>query len=358
VPTPDTRVRSRSLRFHGPGDVRLGEGFERALAPDEVRLRPLAVGVCGTDTHIVAGSFPAEPGVVLGHEVCGRVVEVGAGVDEANAPRVGDLVTVEPHRYCTACTWCRAGQEHLCTGKRGYGVRLDGGMAESMVVPARIAYVLPPDTVPWVGALCEPVACCVHAVDRLGVVAGEALLVLGSGPAGAVLVALGRLLGATPIVAADTREGRRDLALRMGADVAIDPRDPDQVRQARDLTGGEGYPAVVDAVGSSAVLEQAITLARRGGRVLEFGVASPDDVAAVRPHDLFSRELTLLGSVINPWTHQRAVALLPRLGLDRLSTAFFGLHEFDEALAAQRRGDVDKVFAAPAGAAAAREPDR
>lgn len=354
MPTPDIRVRTRSLRFHGPGDVRLGEAPERALAPDEVRLRPLAVGVCGTDAHIVAGSFPAEPGVVLGHEVCGRVVEVGAEVGGTTAPRVGDLVTVEPHRYCTACTWCRAGQEHLCSGKRGYGVRLDGGMAESMVVPARIAFVLPPDTVPWVGALCEPVACCVHAIDRLGVMAGQALLVLGSGPAGAVLVALGRLLGATPIVAADTRGVRRDLALRMGADVVINPRDPDQVRHALEITGGEGYPAVVDAVGSSAVLEQAMLLTRRGGRVLEFGVASPDDVAAVRPHDLFSRELTLLGSVINPFTHQRALALLPRLGLERFTTAFYGLDEFAEALAAQRRGDVDKVFVAPAGEGAAR----
>ncbi len=351
MPTPDTQVRTRALRFAGPGDVRLATEADRSLAPHEVRLRPLAVGVCGTDAHIVAGSFPAEPGVVLGHEVCGRVVEVGDG---ATAPRVGDLVTVEPHRYCTACTWCRAGQEHLCSGKRGYGVRLDGGMAESMIVPARIAYVLPPDTVPWVGALCEPVSCCVHAVDRLGVVAGEALLVLGTGPAGAVLVALGRLLGATPVVAADTRDSRRDLALRMGADVVIDPRDPHQLRRALDLTGGEGYPAVVDAVGSSTVLEQAVAMARRGGRVLEFGVAAPDDVAAVRPHDLFSRELTLLGSVINPWTHQRAVALLPRLGLDRLTTAFYGLDEFDDALAAQRRGDVDKVFVAPAGEAAAR----
>lgn len=354
MPTSDAGVRTRSLRFAGPGDVRLTAATERPLARDQVRLRPLAVGVCGTDAHIVSGSFPAEPGVVLGHEVCGRVMEVGHGLDDAAAPRVGDLVTVEPHRYCTACTWCRAGQEHLCSGKRGYGVRLDGGMAESMVVPARIAYVLPPDTVPWVGALCEPVSCCVHAVDRLGVVAGQALLVLGAGPAGAVLLALGRLLGATPVVAADPRAARRDLALRMGADVVLDPRDPEQMRHALELTGGEGYPAVVDAVGSSTVLEQAIALARRGGRVLEFGVAAPDDVAAVRPHDLFSRELTLLGSVINPWTHQRAVALLPRLGLERLTTAFYGLDEFDEALAAQRRGDVDKIFVAPAGEAAAR----
>lgn len=341
---------SRSVRFRSPGVITVDNAPVRALAGDEVRLAPLAVGVCGTDAHIVAGAFPAEPGVVLGHEICGRVVEVG---ERVRTPAVGDLVTIEPHRFCTACTWCRAGQEHLCADKRGYGVRLDGGMTTSMVAPARIAYVLPSATIPWVGAMSEPVSCCIHAMDRLQVGSGEPLLVLGSGPAGAVLVALGRLLGATPVVAMDTRPDRRELALRMGADAAFDPRNSDHLSRAMDLTGGEGYAATVDAVGSSSVLERAVAMARRGGRVLEFGVAAPDDTAAIRPHELFNRELTLLGSVINPWTHRRAVALLPRLGLESFRTAFFGLDQIEDALAAQREGTVDKVFIAPAGAGAA-----
>jgi 2-desacetyl-2-hydroxyethyl bacteriochlorophyllide A dehydrogenase len=353
MPNPLTAV--RSLRFHGPGNVRIETAAPAALAPDEVRIAPLAVGVCGTDAHILAGTFDAEPGVVLGHEVCGRVVERGAQVRE---PDVGDLVTVEPHWYCTACTYCRAGKEHLCLTKRGYGVRLSGGMTELMVVPARIAYKLPEETTPWVGALTEPVSCCIHALDRLAVVSGEALLIYGCGPAGAILVALARLLGASPVVVVDPQPRRRDLATRMGADVVLDPADPNAEQLARSSTGGEGFPAVIDAVGSAKVLERALAIAARGGRVLEFGAAPPSDTLKLSPHDLFTRELTILGSVINPYTHQRAVSLLPRLGLEQMTTELFGLTQFDEALRAQRSGVVDKVFIAPYGAAEADRPGR
>lgn len=333
----------RSVRFHGQGDVRLETSAPKPLGPGEVRLRSLAVGVCGTDAHIVAGSFPAEPPVVLGHEVCGEVVEVAPDV---LAPAVGDLVAVEPHHYCTRCAWCRAGREHLCSSKRGYGVRLDGGMADELVVPARIAYVLPPGTPPWIGALAEPLSCCLHAVDRLAPVAGEPLLVFGCGPAGAMVVALARSLGAAPVVAIDPKPARRDLALRLGADVALSSTEATPERLG-ELSGELGFTAVVDAVGSAAVLEAAVRAAGRGGRVLEFGVADPEERASVSPNELFGRELTLLGSVINPYTFQRAVALLDRLGLDRLRPQFFGLDQLDEALAAQAAGDADKVFLQP-----------
>jgi threonine dehydrogenase-like Zn-dependent dehydrogenase len=339
-------VQATSLRFRAPG------GYETvceplpALGAADIRIAPLAVGVCGTDAHIVAGQFAAEDGAVLGHEICGRVVELGS---EATGVGVGDLVTVEPHRYCTACYYCRSGLEHLCTQKRGYGVRLDGGMTESMVLPARIAYRLPEETPPWLGALCEPVACCVHGMDRLGVTSGEALLIHGCGPAGAILVALGRLLGASPIVVLDPQRNRRELALRMGADTALDPHAHGSFDAALAATGGIGFPAIVDAVGTAAILETSIEMAARGGRILMFGVAAPRDIAKISPHELFSRELTLLGSVINPYTHQRAVALLPRLGLDRLTAAFFGLDEFSAALDEQKLGEVDKIFIAPHG---------
>lgn len=148
----------RQLRASPGFGARLVVSTRRAPGPAEVRLEPLAVGVCGTDAHIVAGTFAARDGVVLGHEVCGRVVETGSAV---RGLAVGDLVTVEPHLYCTACSFCRAGREHLCPDKAGYGVRLDGGMTESMVVPARIAYRLPPGTPPWIGALAEPLGCCI-----------------------------------------------------------------------------------------------------------------------------------------------------------------------------------------------------
>lgn len=347
---PDPAEHVTSLRFRSPGAYEVVEHSPPHLGRTDVRLAPLAVGVCGTDAHIVSGHFAAEDGVVLGHEVCGRVVQRGADVTGLD---VDDLVTVEPHRYCTSCHFCRAGQEHLCAGKKGYGVRLDGGMTDDMVVPARIAYRLPPDTSPWIGALSEPVACCIHGMDRLGVTSGEPLLIHGCGPAGAILVALGRLLGAFPIAVMDPQPGRRELALRMGADLALDPHQDGCVEAALAATGGIGFPAVIDAVGAAAILETSISMASRGGRILMFGVADPAEVAALRPHELFSRELTLLGSVINPYTHQRAVALLPRLCLDRLRPAFFDLGEFAAALDEQRAGAADKVFITPHGKAAA-----
>lgn len=344
---PDNaHTRVRSLRYRHPGVVEPVTSAPARLGPDDVRIAPSAVGLCGTDAHIVAGTFPAEDGVVLGHEVCGRVIERGAAV---RAPEVGDLVSVEPHDYCTECRYCRAGQEHLCVGKRGYGVRLDGGMADQVVVPARIAYTLPEGTMPWVGALCEPVSCCIHGMDRLRVVSGEALLIYGCGPAGAIIVALARLLGANPIVAMDPNPARRALAHTMGADLTLDAGDSGAEADAWAATGGAGFPAVVDAVGSASVLEHAVSMAARGGRILEFGVAGPEETAAVRPYDLFSRELTLLGSVINPYTFQRAVGLLPRLGLDRLTPAFYEIPQFEQALRGHREGVADKVFIAPQG---------
>ncbi|MBL7259463.1 alcohol dehydrogenase catalytic domain-containing protein [Paractinoplanes lichenicola] len=333
-------------RFFGVGDVRLVESPVVEAGPDQVALEPLAVGVCGTDSHIVAGGFPAAPGVVLGHEVCGRITFVGDAVDGLS---VGDLVTVEPHDYCTRCTYCRLGQEHLCDSKRGYGVKLDGGMASRMVVPGRIAYRLPVGTVPWIGALTEPLACCLHGMDQLDPRSGLPILIYGAGPAGAMMVALAAARGLAPIVVVDPRPDRREVALRMGADFVFAPDDPG----ISEPTEGLGFPHVIDAVGSGRILESAISMASRGGRILVFGVAHPSDEARIRPNEIFARELTLVGAVINPYTHHRATRLLGPLGLDRLRPAFYGLDQLDDALKAQQTGTADKVFITPHGLAAA-----
>lgn len=340
----------RHVRFLSAGALTLDSSPAHAVAADEVALRPLAVGVCGTDSHILEGTFAAEPGVVLGHEVCGQVVEVGKDVQDV---AMGDLVTVEPHRYCTTCWYCRNGQEHLCEHRRGYGVRLDGGLTDRMVVPARIAYRLPPDLPPWIGALAEPLACCIHAMDRLAPRSGLPLLLIGAGPAGLLLLALAIAQGLSPIVVLEPRADRRRAALRFGADHALDPRDPCGDSVLHDVTEGRGFAYVVDAAGSASTVEQAVARAARGGTILIFGVSRPDDLALISPHELFARELSIVGALINPWTHQRAVAMLPRLGLDRLRPAFFQLDEVEAALAAQRDGISDKVFIAPAGKEAA-----
>lgn len=314
--------------------------------PADVLLEPLAVGVCGTDQHIIEGDYTSRPPITLGHEVCARVLEVGAAT---RSLRPGDLVTVEPHIYCGVCVHCQSGRPHLCPERQAPGVHLPGGMAERMVVPETLAYRLDPDTPPLLGALVEPLACAVHGIDRLAPVSGSSAAVFGVGPAGALLISLLRRAGMSTVVAVETRQQRRDLALRMGADVALDPTDAGFADTMAELTRGDGFRYVVDAVGSSKVLAQATAVASRGATILVFGVARPGDRWEVSPNEIYAKELSVLGTALNPFTHRRAAELVNSLGLDQLRVGTFGLDEVHDALAAQADGRVDKVLVLPNG---------
>lgn len=172
----------RAVRYLGEHRVEVQDLPDPVAGPAEVLLKPLAVGICGTDMHILEGSYENSPPVTLGHEVCASVVGLGAGV---RGLEVGDLVTVEPHIYCGVCVYCQTGQLHMCPRREAPGVHLDGGMAELMVVPGSIAYRLAPSTPPPIGAMAEPLACAVHGMDRLQATSGRGIAIFGCGPAGA-----------------------------------------------------------------------------------------------------------------------------------------------------------------------------
>lgn len=334
----------RSVRYHEVGVVKLDDVAVPAIGPHDVLLAPTAVGVCGTDTHIIDGEFMSNPPMALGHEIAGRIVEVGEAVTSVE---VGDLVTVEPHLYCGTCFNCQTGTIHMCPTRRAQGVHLDGGMQEYLSIPATLAYKVPDGVADWQAALTEPVACCVHGMDRLGARSGMPLAIFGAGPIGAILVALAKLQGLGPIVVVEPRQSRRELALRFGADIVLDPTADDFGEQMNAVTDGVGFPYLIDAAGSPRVLESAISFAARGGNVLILGVAAPDAVAHVRPNEIYAKELTLLGTALNPYTHRRAANLLPHLGLERLGRGEFPLESFEEAFQAQRDGAFDKVFLCP-----------
>ncbi len=321
----------KAMRFHGVGDLRLDELTVPAPAPGEVRLRPLAVGLCGTDAHIFRGEFPSTAPVVLGHEIAGIIDAVGAGV---KGLKEGDLVTVQPNTYCGACRYCRMGREHLCPNLCAYGVHMNGGFAEAMVVSARVVYRLPSSMNARLACLAEPLSCCVHGADRAAIQSGSTVLVIGAGLIGLMLTRLARLAGAGLIVSSEPQALRRARALEFGADHVVDPKQEGE-RQAVEATHGEGFDFVIDAVGSSATFSQAITLAARGGTILVFGCAPMTATASVQPYDIYARELTVIGSFINPYTHERAVNLLPQMGLEKLPIEAFPLGQFRQAFNAQ-----------------------
>ena len=334
----------RAARYQGNHLVTVDEVPVPDVGPTQVLIRPEYVGLCGTDAHIVDGEYTSAPPITLGHEIGGRIAEVGSDV---RLLKVGDLVSVEPHYYCGVCVYCQTGRPHMCPDRRAPGVHLDGGMAEFLVVDETLAYTVPGTDDARHAALTEPLACAVHGMDRLAPESGSSIVIFGVGPVGALLIMLARRAGLGPIVAVEGRPGRRDLAARVGADIVLDPAEDGLAQRLLESSGGIGFPYAIDAVGSAVVLETAIPALSRGGRLLIFGVAHPDARASISPNDIYARELTILGTALNPFTHRRAANLAHQLPLDELGVGDFPLERFDEALVAQREGRYDKVFITP-----------
>ena len=152
--------------------------------PGTVVVRNYACGVCGTDVHIYRGepgSAEVHPPVVLGHEYAGVVAEVGEGV---TGLQVGDHVTIDPNIYCGVCDACRNGKKQMCSHMEAVGVTMNGGFAEYSIVPAAQALRLHPDVPLEYGAMSEPLACCIHGIDRAEIKVGDTVCVVGGGAIG------------------------------------------------------------------------------------------------------------------------------------------------------------------------------
>jgi L-iditol 2-dehydrogenase len=257
-------------------------------------------------------------------------------------------VSVQPNTYCGMCRYCRAGREHLCSRLRAYGVHLDGGFSEAMVAHASALYRLSDGTDPLIGCLTEPLACCIHGIDRARLHSGSSVLVIGAGLIGLMLTRLLRLAGAGLIVVGEPQQARRSQAIEFGADGTVDSTTAEGEAAAMEDSNAGGFDLVIDAVGSRGSFEQAVRMTARGGSILVFGVATPSTLGSVSPFEIYARELTILGSFINPYTHERAVDLLPQMHLEKLRTNRFPLASYREAFEAQASSaDSAKVVILP-----------
>jgi L-iditol 2-dehydrogenase len=331
-----------ALRYYGNPELILEEMPLPEPPENWVRVRPQAVGIDGTDGHVLAGEFPADIPIIPGHEIAGAVDAIGKNVTKVHE---GDLVCIEPHVYCTKCRYCVSGREHLCVDKKAFGFRLNGGLAEAIIVPERVVYQVPKGLSPEIGALAEPVSCCVHGMDRLEPVSGMGIAIFGAGTAGVILLKLARLAGLSPIISIEPQADRRKIAKDFGADLVFDPTEAGWKEKAIQATGGSGFDYLIDAVGSGKIIENALTMTARGARLMVFGVAKPEDIARINPYLIFREELSIFGSVINPYTHQRAVELLPRLDLHKLPIHSFPLTEYQAAYS--HLGHGGKVIITP-----------
>lgn len=336
-------MRYLASQFQKSGKLSFIQKEVPELGDFDVLVKVDTATICGTDIHIIAGHQPANPPVVLGHEFAGKVVSVGKAV---RTVQVEDLVTVEPHLYCGTCKFCRIGKEHLCLNKLAFGVHLDGGFQEYCIIPEKTVYKVPASVTPSVAALTENIGCCLHGIDRANVQQGDHALVLGGGFVGIVLAELVRMRGAGRIVVAEPNESRRHVLIRRGFDV-IDPLAENVPKVIHELTDGLGADLVIEAAGRKETAKQCFETVGRGGTILFFGVVPPSHTIDVSPNDIFKRELTIVGSAINPYSHHRAIQLLDKLNLEELITHRFHLEDIEKAFDVARQGIGIKVAIHP-----------
>lgn len=243
-------------------------------AAGEVLVRSVVSGVCGSDTHAAAGrhpfiALPYHPG----HEVVGVVAWTGPDVDVVSS---GQRVTVEPDLPCWNCKQCNAGRENLCENLRFFGcVHDQGGMADYFTIDARRLHVLPDELDDRTAALIEPLSTPVHAVRLAGDVAGKAVVILGAGTIGLLLLRVVVAHGAKRVVVTDPLPAKRERASAMGADAVVDAVADDVVARVRGELG-ESADVVFDCVAVPATVQQAVAMASKGGTVVIVGVPTGD----------------------------------------------------------------------------------
>jgi threonine 3-dehydrogenase len=283
--------------------------------PGEVLLNVEAASICGTDLHLFEWDDWAAanlvPPRILGHEVAGTVIGTGRGVTRV---REGDLVGVESHLFCWECAQCQRDEMHLCRDLRVIGVHVDGGFAEQVVIPEANA-IESNGLDPAVVALQEPMGNAVHAAFAEPI-EGRSVLVTGCGPIGLCAVGIAKAGGAAMVIATDTEPYRLELARTMGADLALDARDPGTEERIGQATGGDGVDVVLEMSGAAPALDQALRVITRGGRVSLLGIFGDAPrvelselviMKGVRLHGIFGRR------IYDTW--ERTQALL-RGGLD------------------------------------------
>ncbi|GAB6903913.1 zinc-dependent alcohol dehydrogenase [Kineosporia succinea] len=310
----------QSLVYLGPGAAALEERPDpRPSAPDDVVVRVIGTGICGTDRKILLGHFPARPGVVLGHESVGVVSSVGEAV---TGLAEGDRVVVNPTLYCGHCARCRRGATNHCLNKSGteVGVDRDGTFAEFVVLPERFVSPLPANLPFRRAVLIEPLACVLNNVRAGGVGYDDVVVVLGAGPIGMLVAAVCERL-ARRVVVVEADPYRLDLARSRFRRV---------VSPAEDV--GEAPSVVVETTGNH--LDEALGLVADGGRVVVMGF---DDsyTSQVTPLRLTNRGISVIGAGDYPAeVFPQAVDLIGGLDLPELVTHEFPLADHEAAFGA------------------------
>jgi threonine 3-dehydrogenase len=325
---------------------------EPSLGINDVKIRVDKTGICGTDVHIHRWDAWAQRTIpvplVIGHEFVGEVAEVGSNVSDF---RPGEVVGGEGHVVCGRCRNCMAGRRQLCAHSIGLGVQRPGAFAEYVVLPMTNVWHHWPGVPEDVAAIFDPFGNAVHTALSFPVL-GEDVLVTGAGPIGCMAVAVVRHAGARHVVATDLNPSRLELARRMGATLAVDPRERDLADVQRELGMTEGFDVMLEMSGNADALRTGIANMAHGGRVAILGI--PTAAVELDLDPVIFNMLTLKGiygrEMFETW-YQMSVLVDSGLDISQVITHRFPYSEFEEAFQVAASGESGKVLLDWKGAA-------
>ncbi len=341
----------KALVYEKPGDGKIVELPLPECGPDEVTIKVMSAAICkGADRrHHTIGHRLGKYPITTGHEFAGVVHAAGDGV---KGFRPGDRVTADNVSPCGDCYYCRIEMFAHCENFGSVGHNIPGGFGQYLKVKARAVFRIPDNLSFNEACLTEPVACCIHAMDRLDLKFGENVLVFGAGPNGIIASQLIRHSNAERMATLASTRAKLDILDGYGVPtVLIDRDDPSKHKRELSRLFPHGVAAILDATGSPSVLEDCVQFLRKGGRLLQYSTSPDDATISLSPSHFFKYELQYYTSYCQTYQFGRALAAMAsgKVRVDKLVTAEYPLEGFFRAIEDVTRRDVLKLIIHPNG---------
>jgi L-iditol 2-dehydrogenase len=325
--------------YYGQQDIRIEEVPAPEIGEDEILVQMKVCGVCGSD--LMDWYLESRAPLVLGHEPAGVVAKKGRKVEDVD---IGDKVFVHHHVACLTCHYCLSGDYTLCEQFHKTNIK-PGGFAEYFRVPVpnlRLDTLKIPSSLSFEDAtLIEPVGCCVRALRKCGVRAGNSIAVIGAGATGLIHAALAKIYGASPIIVSDLIDFRLSFAKKFGADVVVNSKREDLNETVKNETDGRGVDLAVVTAPSLEAYKAGIAVCRKGGKLCVFAPTTPGKHLEISPKELFFSELQIIPSYSTSHLETRAALRLIESGkirVEELITHRFKLEETAKAFTTALEG--------------------
>jgi len=314
--------------YHAPANFEIAELPTPVCKPNQVLIKVELCGICKTDVHIHHGHFISQFPLTPGHEFTGYVDQLGSAV---TAFKKGDRVVADNTVLCGECYHCRRNEPLYCENFVSLGCTDPGGFAEYVVVNQDKVFPISDDLSFEDASFAEPTACAVHGMDMIDVQNGDRILMFGAGPTGIILAQLLKHGGAGELVVAAPSQFKLDVLTGMGIKTVKISRDSDKEQEAEIRTyAPHGFDIIIDATGSAKITQECFKYAKKGSKIVVYGVCDEKDRISISPYEIFSKEYKIIGSFAQTHCFDRAVQALESgaVKVDGLVSHTFSLDDY------------------------------